>query len=976
MFCSIVQAQNSKSQTVTIEGMVVDENNNPVQGVTVKVQEKRTEAVTGKDGHFYMLVDPFDVLIVDVDGYRPIKSAVMGKEFHTLKLEKYLLHENETVGIAYGEQSKRSITSSISSIGSDVIEMNSITSVEQAMNGTLAGLYSLKNGGENIGKSNYTFYVRGKATNATSTPLIFVDDMEANIDLIDFNEVESISVLKDAAALAMYGMRGANGVILIKTKHGSDIKHSINVNIRAGIQQPEYISERLNALQYTTLYNEGMVNDGRQPIYNSDAYFEKDRDAFLYPDEDYANKYLKSQTQFQHYNFSASGGNNLARYFVSTSYMKQEGLFKTNIGQIYERYNFRSNLDVNPFKGMTVNLSVFAGIDKNKTPYYDNRDVQSANDAIFNTLMTLPANSFPIFNRDGSLGGTSQYRTNPEGLLNRSGSRRDETRLLNVQLRGRYDLSPIVPGMSIDASYGFENYNMQYTKVSHSYAVFQEQNDGSFVQFGNDDNKDSRGADMMGGFYRYTFLGAGIDYKSSFGYDHNIALRLQYNHSIETAAGDTPNYKYQSLALRAQYGFKERYYAELTGSYQGSNYYTSGQRSGLFPALGLGWIMSDEKWMKDIEFIDYLKVRASYGINGNDLTGGNRFPYRQAFSSGGGYSFWGDAWGMQAGILANPDETWEKAYKLNVGLDIEILKGLSLTADYFHEKRTDILVPYSNVVPNLIGIGLPKYNSGKIKNQGVDMNVMFKKNYRKGSFFIGGNMLYAKNKIIELKELAYKYAHQYQKGHSINTVFGYQTDGLYTSNEELASAPTASFGVPQLGDLKYINQNPQDGNIIDDVDKVALGNSFPELIYGLTIGGSYKGFDIQCNLEGSSQYSLFFIPAKFTPWVYENRWNPEKPEIQTAYPRISIENDYSRQTSDFWKQDVNMLRISSAEFGYTIPENLTKKVFLSNVRVYVNANNIFTFSNVRDGRNPEAVNAGYSEYPLLRTISFGISLKL
>ncbi len=976
LYGSAVQAQNKKSQTVTVEGVVVDENNKPVEGVVVKVQEKRIESLTGKDGHFYMLVDPFDVLVVDVDGYRPIVTPVMGKDSHTLKLEKFLHHENEMVGVAYGEQSKRSITSAISSIGVGEISKNSVTSIQQAMDGTLSGLYSMRNGGENIGKNNFNFFVRGKATNATATPLIFVDNMEANIDLIDFNEVESISVLKDAAALALYGMRGANGVILIKTKHGSDIRHSINVDIRAGIQQADRLSDRLNALQYTTLYNEGLVNDGSSPIYNTDAYLNPNRDAFLYPDENYADRYLKRTTPFQHYNMTASGGNKIAKYFISTGYMKQERIFETNAGDSYERFNVRSNLDVNPFKGMEVNLSVFAALDKNYTPYYDNKTVQNASNDIFNTLMTLPANAFPLFNKDGSLGGTSQYRTNPEGLLNRSGVRKDETRLLNMQLRGKYDLTPLLPGLSIDMSYGFENYNMQYTKISHSYAVFQEQPNGSYTQFGNDDNQDSRGADMMGGFYRYSTLGAGIDYTKSLAGKHDLAVRLQYNHSIETSPGDNPDYKYQSLALRAQYGFKKRYYAEFTTSYNASNYYTHGDRGGFFPALGLAWIMSDEAWMKNLEAVDYLKFRTSFGINGNDRTGGRRFPYRQEFSSGGNYSFWSDAYGMIEGTLANPDETWEKAYKFNFGMDMELFKGLSLTADYFYEKRTDILVPYSNSVPNLIGIDMAKYNFGKIQNQGMDMNIMYAKQYANGGFFVGGNMLFAKNKVLELGEINYEYGHQFLKGHSINTQFGFLTDGIYTSKEELVNAPSSSFGTPALGDIKYVNQNPQDGNMIDDVDKVALGNTFPELIYGLTLGGNFKGFDIQCNLEGSSCYSMFYIPGKFTTWTYNNRWNPAQPNVMTAYPRVSIENDYSRQTSDFWKQDINMLRISSAEIGYTLPSKWVKKVMLSNVRLYVNANNLVTFSNLRDGRNPEAVNAGYSQYPLLRTISFGISLKL
>ena len=229
-------------------------------GITVNVQEKQTDAVTDEDGKFYMLLDPSDVLVVNLKGYRPVIKRLDNQPVYTLKMVKYLTYEDEMIGVSYGEQSKRSMTSAVSSIGTDIIEKNTVSSIEQAMNGTLSGLYSIKNGGEKLGKSNYTFYVRGMATNANAKPLILVDDIEANIDLMDFNEVESISVLKDASALAMYGMRGANGVILIKTKHGSEVKHSINVDIRAGFQTPEYMSDRLNAYQYSTLYNLSLIH--------------------------------------------------------------------------------------------------------------------------------------------------------------------------------------------------------------------------------------------------------------------------------------------------------------------------------------------------------------------------------------------------------------------------------------------------------------------------------------------------------------------------------------------------------------------------------------------------------------------------------------------------------------------------------------------------------------------------------------------
>ena len=488
-----VKAQKTqKNSTVTVEGIVVDENNVPMPGITVNVQEKQTDAVTDEDGKFYMLLDPSDVLVVNLKGYRPVIKRLDNQPVYTLKMVKYLTYEDEMIGVSYGEQSKRSMTSAVSSIGTDIIEKNTVSSIEQAMNGTLSGLYSIKNGGEKLGKSNYTFYVRGMATNANAKPLILVDDIEANIDLMDFNEVESISVLKDASALAMYGMRGANGVILIKTKHGSEVKHSINVDIRAGFQTPEYMSDRLNAYQYSTLYNEALKNDGSSPMYNPDMYLRSDRDPYLYPDENYKDRFIGNSSPFQHYNFSASGGNGLARYFVTAGYMKQEGIFKdASANNIYERFNFRSNLDINPIKGMLFNILVSAAIDKNKAANTGS-EVAAATNSVFNTLMTLPANAFPMFNKDGSLGGTSEYQTNPYGLLNRHGYRKDESRLLNVQVKGKYDLDMLLPGLSVDAYYGFENFNMQYLSINNTYAVFQENTDGTYTQFGKDEYKNSR----------------------------------------------------------------------------------------------------------------------------------------------------------------------------------------------------------------------------------------------------------------------------------------------------------------------------------------------------------------------------------------------------------------------------------------------------------------------------------------------------
>lgn len=901
------------------------------------------------------------------------------------------VQENETtdeqqkealVPTAYGEQSARSMTSAVSTISSDIIKKNSVSSIEQAMNGTLSGLYSIKSGGDKFGVSNYAFYVRGMATTANNKPLILVDGMESNIDLIDYNEVESITVLKDASALTMYGMRGANGVILINTKHGKAGAFSFKVNIRTGIQQAEKISDRLNAYQYTTLYNEGLMNDGESPMFDPSIYQSASRDPYLYPDENFKDRFLGSTSPFQNYDFAASGGSQIARYFVTAGYMKQEGLFKDARNNNYERYNFRTNLDINLIKGLYFNVLTSVSIGKHKFPYTGadeatNNAVNSVN-SIFNSLQTIPANAFPLFNRNGSLGGTSEYQNNPYGMLNKTGSRTDESRLFNAQVKAKYELDMITKGLYVNLAYGFENFNKQYTAQYQKYAVFQEMQDGTYTQFGTNDTKDTRRSDLITGFYRYNLFTAGAGYDRSFG-KSDLAAQLVYNQSSETATGDNPDYKYQGLSFRTTYGFMKRYYAEFTGAYQGSNNFKSGKRNGFFPALGLAWILSEENWLKEVDKIDFFKLRTSYGLVGNDQTGGSRFPYRQTYTSGGGYTFGipgGGTSGTQKGVMANENEKWENAYKANVGVDMELFNSLSLSVDYFKERRTDVLVDYANAVPSVIGLNLSKYNAGKIDNQGIEASLMYNKEIGQWEFFAGGNILWTKNKIVDLKEIAYQYPHQFRKGHSISTTFGYQTNGLYLREEQLNNAPTAQFGIPSLGDLVYVNQNPDDDNIIDSRDQIALGNTFPELIYGVNVGAKFKGFDFYCNLEGSGMYYTNFIPAKFSTYTYDNRWNPANPSVATNYPRLSIAGNYNQQTSDFWQEKTNMLRISALELGYTLPTWISQKALLSYIRIYMNINNLHTFSNMKDNRNPEAVNAGYSEVPLLRTYTFGISIEL
>jgi len=974
----IVEIFAAAPKIVKVAGKVLDDKGNPLSGINVSLQEKNIQAKTDADGLFEINATVNDVLIINETGYFVVAEKVANSLTPVLKLFKMKYKEDRLLNWGFGNTNERATSSSISQIDETTIRSNSVTSLEQAMNGTLSGLYSTKNGGEKFGVRNFNFLIRGMATTANSAPLIIIDNMESSLDMIDYNEIANVTVLKDASALAIYGMRGANGVILISTKHGSELAHGFEINVSSGVQSAVKIADRLNSAQYTTLYNEALVNDGSTAIYDPTKY-DGTQNAYLFPDNDLKQKFISNVAPYQYYNLKAHGGNAIAQYFVSAAYFNQNGLFANNAGydgnfqnSRLDKFNFRSNVDVNINKTLRCSISIGALIDQNSSANYGS-DALTNNNSLLNYIVNQPANASPILNENGSLGGTAQYKVNPVGVFFKTGVRSDERRMLNSKVSATQDLSFLLKGLSAEVFYGFETYNKQYLTISNQYAVFKQNTDNTYTQFGIDDTKRLRTSGLIGDFSKYTQWGGRLDYKKQW---NNNTLKLLYlfNQSIESVAGDTPDYIYMGQSVRGELGFQNKFFVDATVTNQGNNNYDKGKRMGWFYAAGASYIIAENAQ----NALSYLKARANYGLLGNDQTGGSRFAYRQTWSygaSGSGYAFGSpNAWigGTLSNALGNAGATWEKSQKLNVGVDAEFFNKLSLSVDYFKEHRTDILVPAS-YFPSFMGIDMQAVNQGIVDNNGIELIANYKTTIGKLQVNVGGNMTYAVNKIIDLKELDFQYPWQFRKGNSIDTRFGYETNGIYATSADLTNAPVSSFGIPTIGDLNYVNQNAADDNVIDDRDKVALGNSLPRIIFGFNAGLKYGGFDLNAQLEGASKFSVLVIPSTFSAFTYSNRWNTALG--QTDFPRISIASDYNSQTSAFWQQDASFLSVSALELGYTIPTSIIQKIKLNQVRFYVKGNNLYTFSNIREGRNSEALSAGFSQYPLLKSFVAGLSVK-
>ncbi len=987
LFCTtqmVAQNTNKLNETSKLSGKVVDVDGQPLEGVLVSLQEKKQHTQTNSMGVFEINPAENDVVIFRLQGYKTEQKQIQNTTEKLQVVLQQLMVEETPANMAFGTYTKRMLTGAFSTTEAKDIRKNAVNTIEQALNGTISGLHSIKNGSHKFGQSNYNFFLRGLATNGSATPLILVDGVDANIDLLDPKEVESITVLKDASELAMYGIRGANGVILITTKQGSEHSNYMNVELKSGFQTPSYIAPKLNAYQYTTLYNEASTNDGRPPVFNANNYLNP-TDVYRYPDTNFPKLFLRNDTEsaYQNYTFTTGGGNNKVQYFFLVGYMKQGGIFKVpvdfaSVKQTYnERYNFRSNIDVDLGKGFLLNTKIVALNDQKRSPN-TGESVNKSNNLLFESIMTTPAQAYPVLNADGSYGGNAEYQQNIMGLL-QSGFRNEATRQLTAKLEVSKNLSSLLNGLSINAVYSFENYNAFYRGEATQFAVYQLNPDDTYTQYGTQDTKPSSFGGQINNFYNDATFMAGLKYTNTFG-NHQVKSHVVTHQYTSRVSGDNPDYKWFGTSARFMYGFKNKYYAQVSGAYQGSNGFASGKRYGFFPSVGASWVVSEENFLKHSKLLNYLKLRASYGLTGNDRST-PRFLYRQAFIRANGYGFGnpnGSVLGITEGTLANPNATWETAYKTNVGLDINLFEQVvTLSTNYFHEKRTDILVPQSNVVPELIGVELPVYNAGKITNSGFDLQLDYNQNFGGFHLNVGGNMSYAKSSVVDLKEIAFRENEQYRylKGNPVDTRFGLVANGLYNSQDDIdAHGVVSSYGTLKPGDIRYEDLNG-DG-IINTADKKAIGNYLPEIIYGLHLGLDYKGFDLYAFAEGATQYSVLVKPDEFSSYAFDNRWTATNGNTQSLFPRVSLQSEHNKQNSTFWQEKGNLFRFATLEMGYTFPEQVSSSLSLSKMRLYVNMDNILSTTTKRENRDYEASNTGYTQYPLIKTCLLGLSVNL
>lgn len=1021
----------------TITGKVLDENNQPMPGVTIIVDGTTNGTMTGPDGTFTLGGVPSGAtVIVSCIGYTD-QVLPEGKSNYVVSLVPDSEMLEETVVVAFGQQKKLSVTGAISTVASADLRKTTSTRLDNALAGRVTGLTSMQSGGGQPGVDGATMYLRGAATTNGKSPLILVDGVERdNIRTIDMNEVESISVLKDASATALYGVQGANGVILIQTRKGQKGKAQLNISVDQSWTSFTKEPSRLHSWEYCELRNEALMNSGEKAAF-SDETIAKFRNPLLgldpsspdydnqvairkavYCDNDYYRMYLKSNTPQTRANANISGGTDFVNYFVNVGYIHQGGNLNTEspdyLGydpQCYmNRLSLRSNLDFHITKNLTASLNIASYAENVNMPAVGNlyRGDQSwmITDIIYQSQTILPISPGPVTDprfgdvSDGVVGYNYLDRSAYE-IINRRGFHTNKRKNLNTQFSVNWDLGELVTkGLSVNGMAAYDTYNigvLEGRKKDQVYNVRVDYDSETLSYSSNGDKIEplTMTSSRLSNYQIY--VQGSINYARTFGKHNVTAMATAYRRFWEGTSANIP-YNVLGTAARATYSFDDRYLVEGNLGYNGSEQFAPSKRFGLFPSGSIGWIASNESFLKGNKYLTWLKFRASYGLVGNDSMGGLRFLYQDdnQIQSGNGFVQGLGGKIVKEGLIGNKNITWELSKKMNLGVEIGLFKDFRINVDYFTEKRDQILLR-RRTVPSFQGVSsdyIPRVNMGKVDNHGVDVEVSYSHTFNR-DFSISSrvNFGFNDNTVIELDEpmRSEEYAYQYhEEGFRLGQEFGYLIDwnspgnGYFTSQDEIDNYYPYEFGgKPRVGDFVYKDVNG-DG-VIDQKDLSPIGYSttVPGLNYGISLGLNFKGIDFNVLFSGLGRYSKYYSGQGVVEWTKQgtyfdwtrNGWTEEryKNGEKITYPAISTSQTVSHTENDFFIQNRSFLRLKNIELGYTLPERFLSKVGVKALRVYVSGQNLFVWDNLRITHIDPEQNNSYG-YPITKNVTLGLNI--
>ena len=987
----------------TIYGIVVDVTGEALVGVTVSVRETGSGTITDINGHYALEVgDDITQIVFSYVGYQTQEIDIEEKNIVNVVLREATEVLKDVVVVGYGHQKKASITGSISTVQVENILSVPVVTLSNAIGGQLQGVVTQQSSGEP--GANASIFIRGQGTWSNSEPLVLVDGIERDINLVNPHDVESLSVLKDASATAIYGVRGANGVILITTKKGKAGKPQIIFRTEVagliGMRFPEYIE----GWEFASLMNEASYNSGNPDPWTDEEVqkFKDGTDPYFYPNVNWTDAVYKKASNQTINTLSISGGSEVVRYYLSARHTGESGLYQRDKGLDYNtntrlnRFNFLSNIDVSLGKDLVVSLGLSSAIQNRVYPGTDAATIHNQ------TKYTSPID-MPLRNPDGSVSATATV-DNPWGLATQSGYKTMFLSTLQGTFSAVWDLSRLVTeGLSASGKFSFDNYSEAWTIRNIDF--IRKQYLGMDPLTGAAQYKDVQVRDGQGimnsgtasAANRSIYVDIGLNYNRTFGL-HSVSGLLVFNRReyvnvlAASELDNIPN-RWQGLAGRFTYNFANRYFAEFNFGYNGSENFPKSHRYGFFPSVSGGWLVSNEDFWH-VGFISNLKIRASYGQVGNDRIQGTRFAYLTTINKAANGYPWGSAatWdsGLQEYKIGTENVTWEKANKANIGLDLGLFNDLvALQVDVFHEMRNNIFLQRQSV-PAFTGYlseSIPWANLGKVENKGIDARLEIKHTTSYGLYYsLQGNFSFARNKILENDMPPQKYDYLDERGHRMGQVWGLEALGLFQTKEEVAESPKQTFqSVVKPGDIKYKDQN--DDGKIDDDDRVPIGyGNIPEIMFGFGGMIGYKGWDLSVLFNGVGNRSVFLDGAGMMPYnleypaynifreYYDNRYipYPEADNSHAKYPAvIAGKNSNNYRTSTLYMRDASYLRLQNVEIGYSLPEALCDKMKISNIRVFVNGNNLFVWDKIKI-MDPEMGQTG--TYPRQLVLNAGFQI--